>query len=77
MKHFRVYLLGIHLTLIIACNAIKIFSNKRDSLPRIARWFIYLPEFDFNSQYRKGSLVVGHVDFLSRNPLVFDVMKQG
>lgn len=67
VKHFRVYLLGIRFTIITDCNALKATKNKRDLLPRIARWWIYLQDFDFDITYRKGKMVQ-HADYLSRNP---------
>lgn len=69
LKHFRVYLLGVHFTLITDCNAIKSTSTKKDILPRVARWWSYMQDFDFSIVYRKGSSLP-HVDFLSRNPVV-------
>jgi hypothetical protein len=49
------------------CNAIKATVHKRDLIPRVARWWIYLQDFDFEVEYRKGKHVA-HVDYLSRNP---------
>lgn len=68
MKHFRVYLLGINFKLITDCNAIKSTMSKRDLSPRVARWWTYLQDFQFEIIYRKGKLI-SHVDFLSRNPV--------
>lgn len=45
----------------------KLTSNKRDLLPRVARWWSYIQDFNFKIEYRKGSKIQ-HVDFLSRNP---------
>lgn len=69
MKHFRVYLLGIHFTLVTDCNAIKSTATKKDILPRVARWWAYMQDFTFDIVYKKGSSLP-HVDFLSRNPAV-------
>lgn len=69
LRYFRVYLLGIHFTLITDCNAIKSTATKKDILPRVARWWIYMQDFNFSIIYRKGSSL-SHVDFLSRNPIV-------
>ncbi|XP_015435727.1 PREDICTED: uncharacterized protein LOC107191251 [Dufourea novaeangliae] len=66
LKYFRVYLLGIKFKIITDCNAIEATSTKRDLLPRIARWWIYLKDFTFDLEYRKGKQVE-HVDYLSRN----------
>jgi reverse transcriptase-like protein/integrase-like protein/aspartyl protease len=69
LKHFRVYLLGIQFTLVTDCNAIKSTATKKDILPRVARWWSYMQDFNFTIVYRKGSSLP-HVDFLSRNPVV-------
>lgn len=74
LKLFRVYLLGIHFTLVTDCNAIKSTANKKDILPRVARWWSYMQDFNFTITYRKGSSLP-HVDFLSRNPVVVRRMK--
>ena len=68
LKHFRVYLLGIHFTIITDCNAIKPTMNKRDLSPRVARWWTFMQDFQFEILYKKGKFV-GHVDYLSRNPI--------
>lgn len=68
LKHFRVYLLGITFTIITDCNAIKSTMNKKDLSPRVARWWIYMQDFQFQITYKKGQYI-SHVDFLSRNPI--------
>lgn len=68
LKHFRVYLLGLKFTIITDCNAIKSTMHKKDISPRVARWWTYMQDFNFNVVYRKG-IYVGHVDYLSRNPV--------
>lgn len=68
LKYFRVYLLGIQFTIITDCNAIKSTMSKRDISPRVARWWTYMQDFQFNIQYKKGKFI-SHVDFLSRNPV--------
>ena len=67
LKHFRVYLLGVQFLIVTDCNAVKSTSNKKTLLPRVARWWSYMQDFDFKLEYRKGSSLP-HVDFLSRNP---------
>ncbi|XP_076237485.1 uncharacterized protein LOC143181127 [Calliopsis andreniformis] len=67
LKHFRVYLLGITFKIVTDCNAIKATSNKKDLIPRIARWWMFLQDYTFELEYRKGKCIE-HVDYLSRNP---------
>jgi len=72
LKHFRVYLLGIKFRLVTDCNSVKATVNKKEICPRIARWWTYMQDFDYEIIYRKGSSL-NHVDYLSRNPVVLKV----
>ncbi|CAH2109089.1 unnamed protein product [Euphydryas editha] len=67
LKKFRVYLLGKPFKVVTDCNALRSTFEKRDLIPRIARWWIALQEFDCHIEYRPGTRM-GHVDALSRNP---------
>lgn len=67
LKKFRPYLLGINFTVYTDCNALRTTLTKRDLIPRIARWWLQISEYNFNIQYRPGSRM-NHVDALSRNP---------
>lgn len=69
LRYFRVYLLGIHFTLVTDCNAIKSTSTKKDILPRVGRWWTYMQDFDFSIIYRQGKSLP-HADYLSRNPVI-------
>jgi ribosomal protein L21E len=66
-RYFRVYLVGIQFTLITDCTAIRSTAEKKDLLPRVARWWMELQDYNFDIQYRPG-LKMNHVDCLSRNP---------
>lgn len=68
LKHFRVYLLGLKFKIFTDCNSIKATMNKKDLTPRVARWWTFLQDFEFEIIYKKGKYI-GHIDFLSRNPV--------
>lgn len=68
LNRFRVYLLGIPFKIFTDCNALRTTLTKRDLVPRIARWWIQLQEFDCSIEYRPGDKMA-HVDALSRNPV--------
>lgn len=67
LKKFRSYLLGIAFTVVTDCNSLRATSEKKQLLPRIARWWLQLQEFTFEVRYRPG-VRMKHVDALSRNP---------
>lgn len=68
LQRFRVYLIGIPFTIQTDCNALRSTLIKRDLVPRIARWWIQLQEYDCSIEYRPGTKMA-HVDALSRNPI--------
>lgn len=68
LKKFRIYLLGLHFTIVTDCRAFSLTMNKRDLCVRVARWALLLEEFDYVIVHRPGSRMA-HVDALSRNPL--------
>lgn len=70
LQYFRHYLVGKHFKVVTDCNALKMTQRKKDLLPRVARWWMYLQDFDFTLEYRKGVLMP-HADFFSRNPVNF------
>lgn len=67
LQNFRHYLIGIKFKILTDCNALKATERKKDLLPRVARWWVYLQDFNFEIEYRKGSMM-SHADYLSRNP---------
>ncbi|CAK1599605.1 unnamed protein product [Parnassius mnemosyne] len=71
LQRFRVYLLGICFTIVTDCNSLRATFEKRDMLPRVARWWNIMQEYDFNIIYRPG-LSMSHVDALSRSPVKYD-----
>lgn len=68
LQHFRHYLVGSRFTVVTDCNALKLTQKKKDLMPRVARWWMYLQDFDFSLEYRKGTSM-SHADYLSRNPV--------
>lgn len=68
LQKFRVYLLGKQFKAVTDCSAIRSTMTKRDLIPRVARWWISMQEYDFSIEYRPG-IKMAHVDALSRNPV--------
>lgn len=68
LHKFRVYLIGIPFKIVTDCNSLRATFQKRDMLPRVARWWEQMQEFNFNIEYRPGKSM-SHVDALSRNPV--------
>lgn len=68
LNRFRVYLLGIQFKVVTDCNALRTTLTKRDLVPRIARWWLLVQDYDFSVEYRPGTQLQ-HADSLSRNPL--------
>lgn len=68
LKRFRVYLLGQKFKIVSDCGALRTTFAKRDLIPRIARWWLLMQEFECSVEYRPGAKM-SHVDALSRNPI--------
>lgn len=76
LQHFRQYLIGISFKIITDCNALKMTQRKKDLQPRVARWWMFMQDFEFSLEYRKGALM-SHVDYLSRNPVnIIDIVQK-
>ncbi|KMQ92653.1 blastopia polyprotein [Lasius niger] len=58
--------------LIRDCSAFQQTMDKRDIVPRIARWALMLAEFDYTIRHRSGARMK-HVDALSRFPVLYAV----
>lgn len=69
LAKFRVYLAGIPFTMVTDCNSLVMTFNKKDVISRIARWVWEFERFNYKIKHRSG-LSMGHVDALSRNPIV-------
>lgn len=68
LKRFRVYVLGKPVKIVTDCSAVRYTLEKKDLVPRIARWWLMIQEYDLQIEYRPGDRM-RHVDALSRNPI--------
>lgn len=68
LQKFRVYLLGLEFKIVTDCNSLRATFEKRDLIPRVARWWSQLQEFNCHIEYRAGEKM-SHADALSRNPI--------
>jgi len=69
LKKFRIYLLGKIFKIVTDCSALQQTMRKQDLMPRIARWILFLQDFDYVMEHRPGSRMK-HVDALSRHPVM-------
>ncbi|GFX53263.1 retrovirus-related Pol polyprotein from transposon 297 [Trichonephila clavipes] len=67
LKKFHIYVLGTSFKIITDCDALVKTLSKKELNPRIARWALYLQEFNYTIEHRTGSKMA-HVDALSRPP---------
>ncbi|GFX82763.1 retrovirus-related Pol polyprotein from transposon 17.6 [Trichonephila clavipes] len=67
LRKFRIYVLGTSFKIITDCDALVKTLSKKELNPRIARWALYLQEFNYTIEHRTGSKMA-HVDALSRPP---------
>ncbi|GFW76207.1 transposon Ty3-I Gag-Pol polyprotein [Trichonephila clavipes] len=67
LKKIRIYVLGTPFKIITDCNALVKTLSKKELNPRIARWALYLEEFNYTIEHRTGSTMT-HVDALCRPP---------
>lgn len=65
LKRFTVYLKGIHFTIVTDCNSVKMTLSKKDIVPRIMRWTMFLQDYDYVMEHRSNTRM-RHVDALSR-----------
>lgn len=68
LHKFRVYLIGVNFKIVTDCNSLRATFQKRDMIPRVARWWEQMQEYTFDIEYRAGT-AMAHVDALSRNPI--------
>lgn len=68
LRRFRVYIVGMHVKIVTDCSAVRDTLTKRDIVPRVARWWMSIQDYDISIEYRPGDRMK-HVDALSRNPI--------
>lgn len=68
LARFRMYLLGKRFRIVTDCAAITTIKAKTQIIPRIARWWMNIMEYDFECVHRAGSRMA-HVDAISRAPV--------
>lgn len=68
LEKFRVYLLNIPFTIVTDCQAFTMTMSKKNLCVKVARWALFLAEFQYVIVHRPGKNM-SHVDALSRNPL--------
>lgn len=68
LERFRVYLLGKSFRVLTDCSAISKLKANKELIPRVARWFLKMMEYDCEFIHRESSRMA-HVDALSRSPV--------
>lgn len=67
LQRFRIYLLGKPLRVFTDCAAVSATKLSTPLQPKIARWWLKLQEFDFETVHRPAEKMA-HADALSRQP---------
>nr|XP_036231816.1 uncharacterized protein LOC118683410 [Bactrocera oleae] len=55
LQRYRMYLIGHRFKVITDCNAVAVTKATTPLLPRVARWWLKLQEFDFQCVHRAGT----------------------
>jgi len=71
VKEFYPYLYGFHFKLVTDHNPLTSLKGLKDTGGRLARWLLYLQQFDFTFEYKAGANNT-NADTLSRIPLPLD-----
>ncbi|XP_071650029.1 uncharacterized protein [Temnothorax longispinosus] len=69
LKKFRVYLQGIKFRIVTDYDAFRKTLDKRDLPAKVARWALFMEEFQYEVEHRTGSRL-RHVDAPSRYPVL-------
>lgn len=56
LERFKYYVCGEKIKVVTDCNALKTSMKKRELIPRIARWWLRIKEFDIEIVHRSGSM---------------------
>ena len=67
VKEFYLYLYGFHFKLVTDHNPLTFLKGLKDTGGRLARWLLYLQQFDFTFEYKAG-VKNSNADTLSRIP---------
>lgn len=65
IKRFHAYLSGIRFKIVIDCDSFRLTLSKQTINPRIARWAMFLQQYDYEIVHRPNKRMT-HVDALSR-----------
>ena len=65
IRRFHVYLSGIKFKIITDCDSFRLTLSKQTINPRIARWAMFLQQYDYEIMHRPNKRMM-HVDALSR-----------
>lgn len=69
LERFRVYLEGIHFTIVTDCNSLVLATEKKEMNRSIGKWLCELMRYDYVVRHRPGANMA-HVDALSRAPII-------
>ncbi|GFT16772.1 retrovirus-related Pol polyprotein from transposon 17.6 [Trichonephila clavipes] len=69
LKKFRNYLVGNKFKIVTDCSAFQKTMSKKQLTPKIARWALFLEDFNYEIIHHPGKQM-GHVDCLSRYPVM-------
>lgn len=65
IKRFHIYLQNLKFKIVTDCNSLRLTLEKRDIVPRIMRWAMFLENYNYDVEHR-GNDRMRHVDALSR-----------
>lgn len=66
LKRFYTYLQGLPFKIVTDCDSVRLTMKKKDNVPKIMRWVMYLENFNYTLEHRPSGRM-NHVDALSRS----------